>query len=467
MAYVDPSWKIPSSSSLKSREERLEVGKSLRADHPRASHAVLKAAENRRDSLNLLVEFSKGLLTQLIPIKYGRMMQSPFTFYRGAAAIMAADLARTPTSGITVQCCGDCHLVNFGGFATPERRIIFDINDFDETLPGPWEWDIKRLATSFVIAGRDNKFTPSGSRKAALRCVQSYREHMHTYSKMSALDVWYDRIDAKALLQTLQSDKWGKVKKRLQDRISEESSRTVEESDFPKLATIEAGNVRIKDNRPLIYHHALLDDLKYRQAVIDATNQYRNTLTDGHNALLDHYEIKDIAVKVVGIGSIGTFCAIALLMSPDNDVLFLQIKEARASVLESYLSKSLYSSHGQRVVAGQKLMQSASDIFLGWTKGPKRDFYIRQLRDIKIKAPVEQFDEPAMTKYAEWCGWALARAHAKSGDSAVIHGYLGNSNEFDEAIASFAVTYADQNERDYKDFLKAIRAGKIEVDKEV
>jgi len=450
-----------------SREERLEVGKSLRADHPRESHAVWKAAENRRDSLNLLVEFSKGLLTQLIPIKYGRMMQSPFTFYRGAAAIMAADLARTPTSGITVQCCGDCHLMNFGGFATPERRIIFDINDFDETLPGPWEWDIKRLATSFVIAGRDNKFTPSGSRKAALRCVQSYREHMHTYSKMSALDVWYDRIDAKALLQTLQSDKWGKVKKRLQDRISEESSRTVEESDFPKLATIEAGNVRIKDNRPLIYHHALLDDLKYRQAVIDATNQYRNTLTDGHNALLDHYEIKDIAVKVVGIGSIGTFCAIALLMSRNNDVLFLQIKEARASALESYLSKSLYSSHGQRVVAGQKLMQSASDIFLGWTKGPKRDFYIRQLRDIKIKARVEGFDEPTMTKYAEWCGWALARAHAKSGDSAVIHGYLGNSNEFDEAIASFAVKYADQNEHDYKDFLKAIRAGKIEVYKEV
>ena len=467
MVSVDPSWKIPSSSSLKSREERLEVGKSLRADHPRASHAVLKAAKNRRDSLNLLVEFSKGLLTQLIPIKYGRMMQSPFTFYRGAAAIMAADLARTPTSGITVQCCGDCHLVNFGGFATPERRIIFDINDFDETLPGPWEWDIKRLATSFVIAGRDNKFTSSGSRKAALRCVQSYREHMHTYSKMSVLDVWYDRIDAKALLQTLQSDKWGKVKKRLQDRISEESSRTVEESDFPKLATIEAGNVRIKDNRPLIYHHALLDDLKYRQAVIDATNQYRNTLTDGHNALLDHYEIKDVAVKVVGIGSIGTFCAIALLMSPDNDVLFLQIKEARASVLESYLSKSLYSNHGQRVVEGQMLMQSASDIFLGWTKGPKRDFYIRQLRDIKIKARVEGFDEPTMTKYAEWCGWALARAHAKSGDSAVIHGYLGNSNEFDEAIASFAVTYADQNERDYKDFLKAIRAGKIEVYKEV
>src|SRR6476619_24124 len=450
-----------------SREERLEVGKSLRADHPRASHAVLKAAENRRDSLNLLVEFSKGLLTQLIPIKYGRMMQSPFTFYRGAAAIMAADLAKTPTSGITVQCCGDCHLVNFGGFATPERRIIFDINDFDETLPGPWEWDIKRLATSFVIAGRDNKFTSSRSRKAALRCVQSYREHMHTYSKMSVLDVWYNRIDAKALLQTLQSNKWEKVKKRLQDRISEESSRTVEEYDFPKLTAFEAGNVQIKDNRPLIYHHALLDDLKYRQAVIDATNQYRNTLTDGHNALLDHYEIKDIAVKVVGIGSIGTFCAIALLMSPDNDVLFLQIKEARASVLESYLSKSLYSNHGQRVVAGQKLMQSASDIFLGWTKGPKRDFYIRQLKDIKIKARVEQFDEYAMTKYAEWCGWALARAHAKSGDSAVIHGYLGNSNEFDEAIASFAVTYADQNERDYKDFLKAIRAGKIEVDKEV
>src|SRR6476659_3055133 len=239
-----------------SREERLEVGKSLRADHPRESHAVWKAAENRRDSLNLLVEFSKGLLTQLIPIKYGRMMQSPFTFYRGAAAIMAADLARTPTSGITVQCCGDCHLVNFGGFATPERRIIFDINDFDETLPGPWEWDIKRLATSFVIAGRDNKFTSSGSRKAALRCVQSYREHMHTYSKMGVLDVWYDRIEAKTLLGTVDRDK---AKKRFQNTISEESSRTVEEHDFPKLAAFEAGNARIKDNRPLIYHHALLD----------------------------------------------------------------------------------------------------------------------------------------------------------------------------------------------------------------
>jgi uncharacterized protein (DUF2252 family) len=387
------------------------------------------------------------------------MVQSPFAFYRGAAAIMAADLASTPATGIGVQACGDCHLMNFGGFATPERHIVFGINDFDETLPAPWEWDIKRLATSIVIAGHNNGFSKEEVRVGALRCVQSYREHMQTYANMSVLGIWHERIDAESLIQSFQSGKWKNI-------VQKQITKAILEDDFPKLTSVENGKVRIKDMPPLIFHRSSLELAEDNKVVQEGFRRYRETLTDDLKKLVDHYSIKDVAMKVVGVGSVGTYCAILLMMSSDDDSLFLQVKEARTSVLEPHAGKSVYPNHGQRVVTGQKLMQFASDMFLGWTEVLGRHYYIRLLRDIKIKPRVEQFDPPRMAKYAEYCGWALARAHAKSGEAAMISGYLGNSNKFDEAIASFAMNYSDQNERDYRAFLKAVSAGKIEVYRE-
>jgi uncharacterized protein (DUF2252 family) len=386
------------------------------------------------------------------------MMQSPFAFYRGAAAIMAADLAITPTSGIRVQACGDCHLMNFGGFGTPERRIIFDINDFDETLPAPWEWDLKRLAVSFVLAGRNNRFKETESRKAALRCIQSYHEHMHCYAEIGALEMWYQRMDN--MVACIKSRKWKKI---VQKQIAKASSRTVAEHDFPKLGSVKNGKVRIKDNPPLIFHQTAVGAARYDRLVKDAFRCYRETLPDDLKTLVDRYEVKDVAIKVVGVGSVGTRCAILLMMTGDNEPLFLQVKEVHESVLEPYAGKSAYSNYGQRVVVGQRLMQAASDMFLGWTEQSGRHFYVRQLRDIKIEPLVEIFDSRALVDYGEWCGWALARAHAKSGDAAMISGYLGNSGRFDDAVSNFAIVYADQNERDYQALLEAIRAGKIEV----
>ena len=450
---------VPSSKGALTRKERLASGKALRNEFP-TSHADWQEPNNRKDPIDLLSESSQGRIPQLIPIRYGRMMQSPFAFYRGAAAIMAADLASTPTSGISVQACGDCHLLNFGGFATPERRIEFDINDFDETLPAPWEWDIKRLAASVVIAGRHNGFKKAETQEMALRCVQSYREHTQNYAKTGILHMWYERIDTEAILASIRSRKW---KIRVQERIAKESSRTVLHDVFPQLASVKSGKVHIKDNPPLIFHQSSFGVEEFDQVVAEAFHRYRETLTDDVKAMVDRYEIKDFAYKVVGVGSVGTHCGVLLMMASDDDALFLQVKEAHMSVLEPYSSKSVYSNCGQRVVAGQRLMQAASDIFLGWTESHGQHFYVRQLWDVKIKPHVEVFNVFMITKYAEWCGWALARSHAKSGDATMISGYLGNSSKFDKAIASFAMTYANQNERDYQAFLKAIRAGKIEV----
>jgi len=411
----------------------------------------------------VLIRSSTGRLPQLVPIRYGRMMQSPFAFYRGAAAIMAADLARTPASGIRVQACGDCHLMNFGGAATPERHIVFDISDFDETLPAPWEWDLKRLAASVVIAGYNNRFKKADVRDAAASCVRSYRDRMAAYAEMRVLERWYERIDAQDLIALIESRQW---KKRIQKQIAKESTRSVVEDDFPKLTDVENGKVRIKDNPPLIFHQAAQHAAEHRRVITEAFRRYRATLADDRKALMDHYEIKDVAAKVVGVGSVGTRCGILLMMAGEDDPLFLQVKEARPSVLEPFAGKSVYTNHGQRVVAGQKLMQAASDMFLGWTEEGGRHFYLRQLRDIKIQPAVEVFEARAMTRYVEWCGWALARAHAKSGDAAMISGYLGNSSRFDDAIAGFALAYADQNERDHRALLKAIRAGRITVRRE-
>lgn len=412
----------------------------------------------------MVIESSKGRIRELVPIRYGRMMVSPFTFYRGTANIMAADLASMPSTGIRAQLCGDCHLLNLGGFATPERRLIFDMNDFDETLPGPWEWDVKRLAASFVMAARSNGFAKSDQRDAAESCARSYREHMAEYAEMRALDVWYEALDVNKVMASL-NDKVTRA--RLQKRIQKEEARAVSEHDFPVLAEAKGGSFVIKDNPPLIYHHQLLKLADNRENIQRGFAQYRETLPADRKVLLDRYRLMDFALKVVGVGSVGTLCAIGLLMAEDDDPLFLQVKEAGPSVLEPYAGKSVYENHGERVVMGQRLMQSSSDIFLGWTEGKGgRHFYLRQLRDMKTKVLVEVFNPKAMVDYATLCGWTLARAHAKSSDAAMIAGYLGKSDAFDRAITQFSELYANQAEIDHAEFMQAIRKGEIEVEVE-
>lgn len=435
-------------------------GKLLRDRVSRQQHAGWKAHAHRVDPLKLLEESNKGRVKELIPIRYGRMLQSPFTFYRGAAAIMAADLAKTAASGIRLQACGDCHLMNFGAFATPERRLIFDINDFDETAQAPWEWDVKRLAASFVIAGRANGYRAADSKEAAETCVHYYREAMDDFADMRALDVWYASLDVDSMLKAFSVA----AQRRAAKSIEKARTRDVVEEDFPKLVDVDGGKHVIRDNPPLIYHAQMQSGKEFEGNLKKAFARYRETLQEDRRVLLDRYEIKDVALKVVGVGSVGTRCGIALLMGGDDDVLFLQIKEARVSVLEPYAGKSRYENRGQRVVTGQRLMQSASDLFLGWTEGVhNRHYYLRQLRDMKIKPLVELFTPPTMNTFARFCGWVLARAHARSGQPALIAGYLGKSDRFDKAVADFAVAYADQNERDHQRLVQAARKGEIEV----
>jgi len=455
---------IKTSDSLKSHPSLAELqamGKTLREKCPRESHALWHPAPNRPDPVSLLEESSQGRLPELIPIRYGRMIQSPFTFYRGTALNMAADLSTTPNSGLRVQACGDCHLSNFGGFATPERRVIFDINDLDETLPAPWEWDVKRLAASLVVASRFNGHRDSEARNAALSCVRAYREQMAEYSKMSVLDVWYAAIDADKLVSMVRDKDTQKLIKK---RLAKARERSVLVHDFPELATTAGMAPSIKENPPLIFHPREQDKATFDETVKKAFAAYRDSLPEERRVLLDRYKLMDVAVKVVGVGSVGSMCGIMLLMASDKDPLFLQIKQARESVLEPYAGKSVYPNHGQRVVVGQRLMQSASDLFLGWTEGYLgRQFYIRQLRDMKIKPTVEVFTPDVMCNYGEVCGWILSRSHARTGESAKISGYLGKSDIFDEAIADFSVAYANQTEQDHDTLVKAVRAGRLEV----
>jgi uncharacterized protein (DUF2252 family) len=451
----------PAAERRLSHADLYAMGKSLREKCPRKSHAVWKAAGNRPDPLLLLEESNKGRIPELIPIRYGRMVRSPFTFYRGAALNMAADLAVTPATGLRVQACGDGHLLNFGAFATPERRVILDINDLDETLPAPWEWDVKRLTGSFVVACRSNGFSEARARDVVLACVRSYRERMAEYSQMCVLDVWYARIDVEELLSTVKDQQ---ARKRATKRLAAARARSVAEHDFPKLAAMAGGVPTIKDNPPLIYHprEEGVEQLLARARAGFA--EYRQSVQEDRRVLIDRYELKDIAMKVVGVGSVGTFCAVMLLMASEDDPLFLQVKEARASVLESYAGKSVFANHGQRVVNGYRLMQSASDIFLGWTEGKLgRHFYVRQLKDMKLAPMVELFSPVMMVQYAEICGWALARAHARSGEPAAISGYLGKNEHFDNAIAAFSIAYADQTERDHEVLKKAVQDGRVEV----
>jgi hypothetical protein len=388
------------------------------------------------------------------------MVRSAFTFYRGAALTMATDLATTPVTGVRVQCCGDAHLSNFGGFATPERRVIFSINDLDETLSAPWEWDVKRLAASFVVASRDNGLSNAVAKDAAMTCVRTYRESMAEFSEMKTLELWYYSLGADDLVAAIKDPDF---RERALRRLHKERARSIAEDIFPKLVEHKGEMPIIKDQLPTIFHAEGHLPGEIQQIVTDAIAEYRSTLSHSSQALLDRYELRDAALKVVGIGSVGTQCWVLLFMAGEGDPLFLQIKEARTSVLEPFAGASVHSNHGQRVVHGYRLMQPASDIFLGWSRGPRRDFFIRQLRDIKISIRVETFGVDEMNLYATWCGRALALSHARSGCSPMLSGYMGKSDVFDQAIADFSIAYAAQNEKDHAALERAVKQGKVKA----
>jgi uncharacterized protein (DUF2252 family) len=442
------------------RAEQYAAGKALRQACPRASHAAWKAPPGRLDPVQMVLAAEKGRLPELLPLRHGRMVRSAFTFYRGSALAMAADLAPTPTSGIRVQCCGDAHLCNFGGFATPERKVIFSINDLDETLPAPWEWDVKRLCASFVVACRDNGLKEAVAGAVAATCVRAYREAMAEYSQMKTLELWYRAYTAEELIAGIKDPAF---RDRALKRVQKESAKSVAENIFPKLAEHRGGAPVIKDQLPTIFHAKGVPPGTFQQALLDALAAYRATLPHSTQTLLDRFQLHDAAIKVVGIGSVGTLCSVFLFTAGEGDPLFLQIKEARASVLEPYAGASIFPNHGQRVVNGYRLMQPASDAFLGWTQGPKRHFFIRQLRDVKISVAVETFGRAEMELYATWCGRALALSHARGGSASLLSGYMGKSDAFDQAIAAFSTAYADQNEKDHAALARAVKKGTVKA----
>jgi len=444
-----------------SRSDRRAEAKSLRKVVPRSSHGVWRPPPARPDPVALLEASSEGRLPRLIPLRYGRMLHSPFAFFRGAASIMAADLATTPVTGLRVQACGDCHLLNFGEFATPERNLTFDLNDFDETLPAPWEWDVKRFATSVAIAGRAIGLRNRKCRAVVSRAVRAYREAMAEFARMCALDIWYARLDARTLVRLARHHST----QRLFRKTAEQARAHTVGHAFPHLTEVTNGQCRIADEPPRVFHPP--PTTPFEQEVRSVLAVYRETLPDERRVLLDRYHFVDAAMKVVGVGSVGTRCAVALLLAADNDPLVLQIKEALPSVLEPHAGTSGYADPGQRIVVGQHLMQTVSDIFLGWAHGEDgRSYYVRQLRDMKAAAHIDLMSRVDLAEYARFCAWALARAHARSGDAARIAGYLGKSDRFDWAVADFAIAYANQNEADYAAFMKAVRAGRLHADVE-
>ncbi len=408
----------------------------------------------------MVLEAEEGRLPELLPLRHGRMVRSAFTFYRGSALAMAADLASTPTSGVRVQCCGDAHLCNFGGFATPERSVIFSINDLDETLPAPWEWDLKRLAASFVVASRDNGLKDAAARDAARSCARTYRESMAEFSRMKTLELWYHAMWIDELVAGIKDPAF---RKRAIARLQKERAKSIAEDVFPKLAEHKGEIPVIKDQLPTIFHREDVPAGEVQQGVLDMIARYRATLPRAYQTLLDRHELRDAAIKVVGIGSVGTACWVLLFMAGEGDPLFLQVKEARASVLEPYAGASVFPNHGQRVVNGYRLLQPFGDIFLGWSRGPVRHCFLRQLRDIKVSPRVETFGPGLMELYGTWCGRALALSHARGGGAAVLSGYMGRSEVFDEAIAAFSMAYADQNEKDHAALDRAVRKGKVKA----
>ena len=451
--------------------ERVERGKAARAEVPRASHASFEPPPKRADPVKLLERQAKTRVPELVPIRYGRMLVSPFTFYRGAALIMAQDLAPTPRSGLNVQCCGDAHLSNFGVFASPERALVFDLNDFDETLPGPWEWDVKRLAVSMLIAARYNDFPAKEQDRIVLDTVGRYRTAMAEFAGMKDLDLWYSHLDIQTLVQEYRSQFKPKMVKRTEKTLAK--ARTKDSmTAFSKLTEVVDGKPKIVDQSPLIVPLDQLAPGAEGEEMFDQLHEllrsYRETLQFDRRVLLERFELTDFARKVVGVGSVGTRAWIALLFGRDGqDPLFLQMKEAEASVLEEFVAPSEFSNHGERVVVGQRLMQATSDIFLGWIHvdsgldGKPRDFYGRQLKDWKGSAEVEQMVPKGMATYGTLCGWTLARAHARSGDRIAIAAYLGNGDSFDRAILEFSRAYAEQNERDYQKLAAAVKSGSV------
>jgi uncharacterized protein (DUF2252 family) len=450
-----------SSSSLNplpraaTRAERVAAGRALRRTVPRSSHARWASYRDRPDPIDLLERSDRPRVPSLLPIRYARMSTSSFAFLRGSANVMASDLATTPTTGIRVQLCGDAHLGNFGVFATPERDEVFDVNDFDETLAGPWEWDVKRLAASLVEASRQNGFSRSAGRRAARTAVRCYRRSMGRFARMRYLDIWYAHIDLTTLSKQVRREG-----RKLIDRAVDQARRQTSLHVFPRLVRRVNGRFQIRDDPPLIAHYKDTADIESSRSFFD---RYLRSLPEERRRLLDRYHLVDVAQKVVGVGSVGTVCSVLLLMG-DSDVedpLFLQLKEAGPSALEPYAGPSSYANHAERVVHGQHLIQEASDTFLGWSSLQSRDFYVRQLRDMKFSSDITTLGAKALVGQAELCGTALARAHARSGDPALISGYLGEGDVFDRAVTTFAEAYADQTERDYRALLRAIKKGRI------
>jgi len=446
--------------NITSKAERRKQGRALREKCPRHSQGEWKPRSKSQDIIKLLKESDADRIPGLIPLKYQRMSVSPFTFFRGSAIIQARDLAKANVSGITVQACGDCHLANFGAFASPERKFVFDINDFDETFPGPWEWDIKRLGASLILAARDRSFSKGNANDAVRAAAAAYRERMAQSAEMTLLDRYYAEVTIEDIQEYFRNDP--DVLARLAKKYKKAHSQT-SEAVVPKLTTVIDGRQRIKDDPPVLFHLQgfTRDFEKQRQAFVE---EYKQSLQADRRLLYESYRYQDAAMKVVGVGSVGTRCAVSLLLATDDDPLFLQFKEARRSVLEPPRGKSRYANQGYRVVEGQRLMQAASDIFLGWSRTKTHDYYVRQLRDMKVSAEVETFKPSTLVAYATMCGWALARAHAKTGSAAMIAGYLGSSDQFDDALAKYSVAYADQAERDFKTFQAAIRSGRLSIE---
>src|SRR5579864_703886 len=458
-----------------SPSERAARGRSSRAEVPRSSHAGWEAPSDRPDPIALLEEQAAERVPELVPIRYGRMSASPFAFYRGAAYVMASDLASLPQTGIRVQLCGDAHLANFGGFASPERQLLFDLNDFDETLPGPWEWDVKRLAASAAVAGRDNGFSTEEREAIVRQLVGAYRDAMRQFATMNTLDVWYARASVDEIRQLMDSQATRRQVRRL-DRTIAKGQRKDSARALEKLALQEDGEVRIRADPPLIVPIADLVDAAQARRLETAAGKlviaYLRSLPGDRRRLLERYRYADLARKVVGVGSVGMRCWVILLLGRDaSDPLFLQVKETPRSVLERFAGPSEFSNQGQRVVEGQRLMQAASDILLGWLRTPPgiedlrlRDFFVRQLWDSKTSADIAAMRPGDMTLYARMCAWTLARAHARSGDPIAIAAYLGSSDVFDRALADFAEAYADQNERDHAALLDAIATGRVKAE---
>lgn len=454
------------SEEFQSVEERRDFGRSRREEVPRSSHAEWSRVGSHPDPVQLIEEQNEGRIQYLVPVRRVRMARSPFTFYRGSARIMASDLARTRTTGIATQICGDAHLANFGAYASPERRLVFDLNDFDETLRGPWEWDVKRLAASFTIAGRHNGLTYEETRKVTRRVVSTYRKAMRLLAEMRPIDIWYSLVEADEILESVDERNKRKRAARALNRVKRKDSLHV----LDKLAEEVDGRYRIRSEPPLIVP---IRDLPDQAAVVaagesaqNAFDDYLETLPDNVGHLLKEYRPVDLALKVVGVGSVGTACSILLLEGRDrHDPLFLQIKQANKSVLEEFLGPSPYENAGQRVVEGQGLMQTVSDIFLGWTRADAtgNHYYLRQLKDWKASSDVDDATRKQLDAYARVRGWTLARAHARSGDPIAIAGYLGRGKSFDRALVEFSETYADQNQLDYEAFVGEIQNGRLEA----